>query len=699
MNGQEIITSHGAELAAQAVLQEIRQSHNGDRLSVLLQQSGEMGRLVDLGWIEADQARADCLVAAADICSEHGEECVALIIAGAIPISDAYEAPAPAIVGRWFVELLESWERIISDAPAENRTKILRNAAIDVLGATDRPDGPAHPDAIDWLHGFARANGLSEYEAGEAIRLAVERREAPTPETATETTAETPADPWNDPDYSLLEDRRGALPDFPLATLPVRWREWAALAAHGAGVTPGHVVVPLLAVASSLIGAARRVQASRSWSEPFTCWAAVVGYSGSGKTPGIDVIARHLAQIERDRKGDVAELQRAHDTRAETARASLKAWKKEVEAATAEAREIPPRPPEACEVSEFVTPRLFVRDATVERLAVLLQARPRGVLVIADELAGLFLNMGRYSNGSDREFWLEAWNGKPFSVERMGRPPVNLDRLLIGITGGLQPDKLVRSFEGDADGMYARVCFAWPAEPSYRPLTNEIAEIEPDVINALGRLIDIQDSEGDASFSRAVPLDSRALTDFEQFRQFLHTAKAGLDGREREWWAKGASHVLRLAGTLAFLAWSIEGGSEPATIGAAHMAAAVDLWRGYFWPHSQAALRQIGISERHANARKVLRWTQANGRREIGVKDARREALAQSLDAKQTEALLDSLTGSGWLKRKPAEKTGGRPVVRWLVNEALFSAESAASAETRPVGLSALSASGAGALQ
>jgi hypothetical protein len=39
------------------------------------------------------------------------------------------------------------------------------------------------------------------------------------------------------------------------------------------------------------------------------------------------------------------------------------------------------------------------------------------MLFIGDELAGLFLNMSRYSNGSDREFWLEAWNGGCFTVE------------------------------------------------------------------------------------------------------------------------------------------------------------------------------------------------------------------------------------------------------------------------------------------
>ena len=44
----------------------------------------------------------------------------------------------------------------------------------------------------------------------------------------------------------------------------------------------------------------------------------------------------------------------------------------------------------------------------------LLQARPRGIQLIGDELAGLFLNVTRYNGGQDKEFWLEAWNGKYF---------------------------------------------------------------------------------------------------------------------------------------------------------------------------------------------------------------------------------------------------------------------------------------------
>ena len=197
-----------------------------------------------------------------------------------------------------------------------------------------------------------------------------------------------------------------------------------------------------------------------------TCWTALVGFSGTSKTPGINATKRALSQVERDRKPKIAEQRRAHESRVEAAKANSALWKKEVEK-LAEQKVVsltqyrstvasePTMPIEAVDPGPFVVPRLYVSDSTIERLAVLLQARPQGMLMLSDELASLFLDMGRYSGGQDNEFWLEAWNGGSYTVERMGRSPIVVDHLLLGVVGGLQPDKLARSFKGDHDGMYA----------------------------------------------------------------------------------------------------------------------------------------------------------------------------------------------------------------------------------------------------
>src|SRR5262245_51577590 len=49
-----------------------------------------------------------------------------------------------------------------------------------------------------------------------------------------------PADDWKDPDFSVLDDRRVAVPDVPLELLPEPWRAWIADTerATGAPVDP-----------------------------------------------------------------------------------------------------------------------------------------------------------------------------------------------------------------------------------------------------------------------------------------------------------------------------------------------------------------------------------------------------------------------------------------------------------------------------
>jgi hypothetical protein len=119
---------------------------------------------------------------------------------------------------------------------------------------------------------------------------------------------------------------------------------------------------------------------------------------------------------------------------------------------------------------------------------------------------------------------------------------------------------------------------------------------------------------------------------------------------------------------------------EPRQIDTCFVTASIRLVRDYFWPHSRAALRQIGLSERHANARRTLRWLRKNKRTEVSREDIRRDALGQSLDADQTQDLIDALVRAGWLQAVTT-KTAGRSRRRWIVNPRLFLESTAGSAE------------------
>ena len=504
---------------------------------------------------------------------------------------------------------------------------------------------------------------------------------------------------WDDPDWTLLDDRRGKLPDFPVDVLTPAWQEWLLRACHGAGVRPEHVAVPLIGVASSLIGTARRVRASTSWSEPMTLWACVVAESGDRKTPGLNVTRRALDLIEKNNSAATSAKRLAHWTLAQKAKEVIKQWKQDREAAlkASPPREPPPMPTEAIDPGNFIEPLIYATDPTIERLAALLKARPRGMVLIRDELAGLFANMRRYSGGSDRPFWLEAWDGGRHVVERVSGSIV-IEHLLVGVIGCFQPDKLARAFAGDEDGMCGRFVYAWPSAPDYRPLTNEAAEVEPELQSALTALIRLPSEDVEGAFTpQTICLSDGARAEFEGFRKWVDNTKRGLDGHERQWLVKGETVVLRLAGTLAYMAWAISlgapptngldaitGSLEPRTIDKQFMTAAIRLWHDFFWPHARAVLRQIGSSDRHRETRRALRWIKGHGKHEVSREDIRREALGQKLDAEQTQGLLEGLEKTGWAKKDTA-KTGGRSKHRWAINPRLFldqPAETAESAES-----------------
>src|SRR4029077_8008308 len=191
----------------------------------------------------------------------------------------------------------------------------------------------------------------------------------------------------------------------------------------------------------------------------------------------------------------------------------------------------------------------------------------------------------------------------------------------------------------------------------------------PEIINAFARLANLQAGGDDAFAPRSVPLTSEARTVFAQFAQFAHQGRQLLEGRDRKYWCKGTGHVLRLSGTLCFLEWAWSGGSEPQAIDARHVESAVLLWKGYFWPHGRAALRLVGLSDKHGDARAVLRWLHAGNKAMVSREEVRREALAQRLDAGETQALLETLVRCGWLREATVKVSGpGRPPRKWEIN-------------------------------
>jgi hypothetical protein len=489
---------------------------------------------------------------------------------------------------------------------------------------------------------------------------------------------------WEFPDFSLGDDRRGGLPEFPLENLTLPVRQWLLGASDGAGTRPDHVILPLLGIGSAIIGLARQVEASPRFVQPFAMWVSVCGLSGTGKTPGFEVITRALTSVEDARSDKIHQLKLKHENEVERAKQARKIWQSQcAEAMKADPpRETPLMPESAREIPSFQAPVISLQSVTVEQAVKLLQARPRGILIPLDEVAGLFLNMSRYSGGSDREFYLSSWNGSmPYRCERVSRDGGYVKRVMIGITGGIQPDKVVAAFGRDDGGaMYARMLFGWPERAEYRQMPRDGFADDPFLINILARFNDLVAEDQEEKFRPVnVPLSTGALDLFEAFRERVINQADMYDGADRDYWNKAQAHVLRLSGNLTFLDWAARAGDptwvaglhlEPTEIGEEFMRAAIDLWDRYFWPHARAVLRQLSLSKKRNDLRQILRWVLAGGLTEVSAEEIRHGALGKRCTGEEVQKALGELVRLGWLRRKTIKsETGrGRPAIRWDVN-------------------------------
>ena len=85
---------------------------------------------------------------------------------------------------------------------------------------------------------------------------------------------------------------------------------------------------------------------------------------------------------------------------------------------------------------EPILKKFVVSDITPECLAFIHENNKRGICLYTDELASWFKNFNRYSKGSEEQFWLSLYNGKPIILDRRGsKNSVSVKNSFIGVIG------------------------------------------------------------------------------------------------------------------------------------------------------------------------------------------------------------------------------------------------------------------------
>jgi hypothetical protein len=431
-----------------------------------------------------------------------------------------------------------------------------------------------------------------------------------------------------------------------------------------AGIAAGALAVCAAAIPDDI-----KVQVKRhnpDWQEAARLWIALVGPVSSMKTPIMATVVRPLRSID-------CELMRAH----QQTRAGYDQLGAEERRACA-----PPK-----------QKRVLLQDTTIEAAQEVIKDSPNGLLCYQDELSGWFGAMDKYSGGrgaaKDRAFWLEAYNGKPYAVNRVGRGAVLIENLSVSILGGIQPEPIRRLAEDSQDdGLLQRLLpiVLRPAvvghDEATDPIVTDYAQLIRDLYQLNSSLIG--GSSPDQPKTLKLSKGAHAIR-HELENKHLELQKCETINR------KLAAHIGKYNGLFARLCvvWHcVEHpiGVLPAEIPEETARQVADFLHGFLLPHALAFYAGVlGLSNDHDRLTAVAGYILARRLERITNRDVQRgDRTMRRLDRRDIQSIFDQLDALGWIGRE----TGPRPTDQphWLVNPAVhrkFADRARAEAERR----------------
>lgn len=331
-------------------------------------------------------------------------------------------------------------------------------------------------------------------------------------------------EPTSDPE-NLFESIEPA--DFdPDACLPPVIARWVKANSQASGLDAVGYAFAALAVMAAATNRTVRVDLGAGHNVPIIIWSAIVGATGSGKSPAMDAAHAPLSAM------NGLEAQRTQEANI--------LWKKGPKG------ERSSEPPEMRRVR-------YSADTTTEALtANLAKSDGPRILVHYDEGSGWLNNMGRYSGGpdGDRGTYLSSWLGqRNHMINRVGRGTISVPELGACILFGITPDKIKEGQkEATAEGLLGRtlLCLIKRRSVQQQAVDPDEAALTAANLN-YAALIDMltKVSECEITFS------SEALTEFRVLRRQYGDQSVALESMYpglAAMLAKAGENLGRLAG-------------------------------------------------------------------------------------------------------------------------------------------------------
>jgi hypothetical protein len=515
-------------------------------------------------------------------------------------------------------------------------TILARLTPAPVVEVVELPGLPERGDMADFVS-MRRAEGKSD----EDIRAEVESL-ADAARPVKRAPATPPMLPWR---------------PFPVDALPEPVRGFVVAGAKAIGCCASYIALAMLSALAAAIGNTRRIQLKRGWDEPAIVWTAIVGDSGTMKSPALELALRGVR--ERQRKAMAEHAQRMADYYDKVMRyeRELTQWKK------SKSRDDPPEKPQ-----EPITDRCWCDDPTIEALAVLLRDQWRGLLMVRDELSGWIGGFDRYSQGKggDVARWLEMFGGRSMLVDRKTGNPRTLyvPRAAVSVTGGIQPEILRRclSQEYREDGLAARLLLTWPPRRPKRWTEADVSpEAEEQIAEILDQLYELQPTvTGDGDRRPViVRLTRDGKASWARFYNEHAEEHVQLTGDLSAAWSKLEGYAARLALVIHFTRWATADPTlaDPSAVDAESVEAGIRLSR-WFGHEARRVYAMLDESDEDRARRKLIELIQRKGG-SVAPRDLLRSS-SRYRTADDAEAALEDLAKAGYGVWQVDDHDGGR---------------------------------------
>jgi hypothetical protein len=483
------------------------------------------------------------------------------------------------------------------------------------------------------------------------------------------------------PEPTTLTPRLRPVPAFNESLFPPALRPALRDVAHRMQCPPDWLAVAWLVALGAVVGNRCGIRPKRldtGWLEVPNLWGAIVAEPSKLKTPTLAAALAPLKQLDKVARDQHRQDAQLHEAAADVLKARKEALKKKLGKAAdkGDEAELQRLQVELAELDTTVPPvarRYVVNDTTVEKLVELLGQNPRGLLVFRDELTGLLTSWEKQGRESDRQFYLEAWNGTgDYSSDRIGRGSLHIPHCCLSLLGGIQPDKLAyylrQTLHGENDGMTQRLSLlTWP-DPRPFVYVDEAPDTaaQADAAELLRRLDELEPTQLGAELRAGdtIPVFHFSTEAQAEFVGWLTGWQQSLDtGDEAPALVQHLAKYRKLYPTLALLFHLIDVASGEVAPGPVSEAAALlaGQWCTYFAAHARR-LYSYGLAGSGAS---VLGEHLQAGRlpTPFSLRDVQRKGWQSLGDRAAIQTALDELSDAGWLREVTAQPSAdtGRP--------------------------------------